>query len=148
MNTVTASPEQATLNTAEEPIETPPPPEHSNRRGKKCGRLRDKKRCGSTSRRSDAGGNEASAKDGMQPLNKAAITTNTAASASMVLEPDLEEAARFLDLLDPSGQHTFQTFSESENATGAARYPKILHGTLDEHADSCRLLTSKGALSS
>ena len=60
------------------------------------------------------------------------------------IEPDLDEAHRFLNLLDPNGPFTFQTFADSDNATGAARFPRVLHGTLDEHADSLISINQQG----
>lgn len=49
------------------------------------------------------------------------------------LKPNLVEAQRFLTLLDSdSEEFTFQIFAESD---GSAVRPKILHGTLEQHAD-------------
>ena len=79
----------------------------------------------------------------MQSCISTAATAEGSLS-SAVFEPDLEEARRFLDLLDPGGLFVFQTFKESESATGAARYPKILHGTLDEHADTLSSINQQG----
>lgn len=49
-------------------------------------------------------------------------------------------AAAFLDLLEPGGQFTFQTFADADAATGSATYPQVLHGTLGQHeAELCSL---------
>ncbi len=61
------------------------------------------------------------------------------------LEQDLVVSRRFLDLLDPLGVFTFQTFSDREELKrtfighdGKRRqydpFAKVFHGTLDEHA--------------
>lgn len=60
------------------------------------------------------------------------------------VEPDLEEAMSFLELLDPNGLFTFQTFKDSDSVTGAAQYPKVFHGTLDEHADALTSINQQG----
>jgi DNA primase RepB-like protein len=60
------------------------------------------------------------------------------------LQPDLDEARYFLDLLDPKGPFTWQTFPDSKTATGTARYPKVLHGALDEHADALISINRQG----
>ena len=72
------------------------------------------------------------------------VAGGKAEPSSVGLEPDLEEARRFLELIDPVGFFTFMTLKESASATGAARYPKVLHGTLDEHADALCLINQQG----
>lgn len=67
--------------------------------------------------------------------------------------PDLSQAKRFLDLLDPAGVFTFQTFADKKMnshhlATQGARPPalaRVLHGTLEEHAYTLALLNADGA---
>ena len=48
------------------------------------------------------------------------------------IKPNAASAQAFLDILDPVGVFTFQTFDDDKNrkATSLAR---ILHGTLDKH---------------
>ena len=59
------------------------------------------------------------------------------------INADLDEAQRFLDLLDPKAESwTFQTFDDSgEKGTR----PTILHGTLAEHAVQLKKLSRYGA---
>jgi hypothetical protein len=64
---------------------------------------------------------------------------------SMVLVPDLEEARRFLDLLDPSGQFTFQTFPDKKGARRGGNLSCVVHGSLDEHAKTLASLNLQGA---
>jgi len=70
---------------------------------------------------------------------------NTQDTAHPSVEPDLREAQRFLNLLDPSGIFTFQTFSDREEMKRVVELPngkkkkvdpnaRIFHGTLDEHS--------------
>lgn len=60
------------------------------------------------------------------------------------LSPDRKEAQRFLDLLEPNGQFTFQTFDDDADRhdTSLAR---VLHGTLDQHFDELARLQQRGA---
>ena len=53
-----------------------------------------------------------------------------------------DDAQRFLELLDPRGQHTFQTFKDSAGSTTS---PTILHGTLEQHLPQLRRLNAAGA---
>lgn len=56
---------------------------------------------------------------------------------------DLDEAARFLTLLDPfATRFTFQTFDDRGEDRGLAR---ILHGTLDQCATELQRLNARGA---
>lgn len=59
-----------------------------------------------------------------------------------MLTPDLTEATRFLDLLEPDGQFTFQVFSEAANALPAAR---VWHGTLADHKVDLARSNQRGA---
>ena len=80
----------------------------------------------------------------MQPCISTAATAEGSLS-SAVFEPDLEEAKRFLDLLDPGGQFTFQTFDDpKEGQKRRASLAKVYHGTLDEHADSLIAINQQG----
>ncbi|HET8701442.1 MAG TPA: DNA-primase RepB domain-containing protein [Nitrococcus sp.] len=63
-------------------------------------------------------------------------------TANPVPSPDLAQAARFLDRLDPGGAFTFQTFSDSDKRPGLA---KIMHGTLGQHAATLKRLNQAGA---
>lgn len=56
---------------------------------------------------------------------------------------DLDEAQRFLDLLDAGGQFTFQTFDDSKAKRGA--FARIVHGTLAENAATLVRLNDDGA---
>jgi hypothetical protein len=67
------------------------------------------------------------------------------------LMPDLEEAERFLGILDPDASSwTFQTFDDHK-VKGQPPDPKlarILHGTLDDHANTLADLNRRGAVCS
>ena len=80
----------------------------------------------------------------MQPSTNAAAT-NKAAPSPMVLEPDLEEARRFLNLLDPGGRFTFQTFLDKKDVQKFGKLSRVLHGSLDEHATTLVSLNDQGA---
>ena len=54
---------------------------------------------------------------------------------------DLEEAKRFLETLDMSGIFTFQVFSDGKDKK---INPKILHGTLEDHAEELAELNQQG----
>ena len=70
------------------------------------------------------------------------------ASSKATLPPvnvDLDEAQRFLDLIDPNAESwTFQTFDDNHERTNT-RLAKILHGTLKEHAAELKRLSRYGA---
>lgn len=56
--------------------------------------------------------------------------------------PNLEDARRFLEALDPSGVFTFQAIPEAKDSTAR---PTVLHGTLNEHAPELEVLNRNGA---
>jgi len=59
---------------------------------------------------------------------------------------DLAEAQRFLDLLGPGEQFTFQTFEDKASPTGKrSQLSRILHGTLDQRQDELCHLHEQGA---
>jgi len=59
--------------------------------------------------------------------------------------PDLDQSARFLHLLDPDAQYfTFQSFPESSDAKLNKIQARVLHGTLDEHANTLTNLNLAG----
>ena len=65
--------------------------------------------------------------------------------SSSELEPNRDEAARFLALLDPATTHfTFQTFDDNKDRKDST-LAKILHGTLDQHFATLSRLNSAGA---
>ena len=55
-----------------------------------------------------------------------------------------DEAEQFLKLLDPQGVFTFQTFDDAK-AKKDQRLNRVLHGSLDQHADALTELNSRGA---
>jgi len=59
------------------------------------------------------------------------------------LMPNLDEAQFFLDLLEPNGQFTFQTFDD-QKARGLGLLAKVFHGTLDQHAASLVSINRQG----
>ena len=59
-----------------------------------------------------------------------------------MLSPNLKMAKRFLKLLDPEGEFTFQTFDDSKNRS--SKLAKVLHGTLDQHAEQLIEMNKKG----
>lgn len=56
--------------------------------------------------------------------------------------PDLSIAEKFLLTIDPSGVFTFQTFDDQHQRRDLA---KVLHGTLDQHAQTLTRLQVQGA---
>lgn len=60
------------------------------------------------------------------------------------LTPSRDQAEKFLQLLDPQGIFTFQTFDDDKvrKNMGMAR---VLHGTLSQHWDELALLNQRGA---
>lgn len=58
--------------------------------------------------------------------------------------PDLEIAQRFLDILDPNGKFTFQTFDDDQDRKDG-RLARTFNGTLEEHATALRDLQQQGA---
>ena len=60
------------------------------------------------------------------------------------LTPDLDEARRFLEALDPSATFwTFQTFDD--NHPPDEKLARVLHGTLEEHAATLTQYQARGA---
>jgi hypothetical protein len=66
--------------------------------------------------------------------------------------PNLEDARRFLHALDPAGIFTFQTFLDADvfrdadiGIQSAAERPRVLHGSLDDHAEKLTALNDQGA---
>ena len=75
--------------------------------------------------------------------NKNLVAGNIAETSRKV-EPDLDEAKRFLRCLDPEARSfTFQTFDDCEPKD--SRLARIFHGTLAEHADTLCNLNRRGA---
>ncbi|RUW47671.1 hypothetical protein EOA32_28105 [Mesorhizobium sp. M1A.F.Ca.ET.072.01.1.1] len=60
------------------------------------------------------------------------------------LSVDLDEAERFLTLLDSDPEFTFQTFDDDE-ARQDRKLTKTLHGTLAQHGDTLKRLNAAGA---
>lgn len=58
--------------------------------------------------------------------------------------PSKKESQRFLDLLDPNGMFTFQTFDDDQDRKDK-RLAKILHGTLDQHYEELAQFSAQGA---
>lgn len=58
------------------------------------------------------------------------------------MEINLEAAARFLEVLAPDGEYTFQTFDDKKKSKALAR---VLHGTLARHGTTLSALNLKGA---
>jgi RepB DNA-primase from phage plasmid/Protein of unknown function (DUF3987) len=67
--------------------------------------------------------------------------------ADDLLIPDLAEAERFLNLLDPEAEKfTFQTFAEAKGVKGNKRGAAIIrHGSLDDHADELTRAQAAGS---
>lgn len=61
-------------------------------------------------------------------------------------EPDLKEAARFLETLDPTATAwTFQTFDDSKNKKYPDPLARTRHGTLEQRAAALSDLNAQGA---
>ena len=68
------------------------------------------------------------------------------ASAAAVPEVDLDEAHRFLDLLEPGGDFTFQTLDDRKAVEKPdPKLIKVLHGQFEEHAETLQKLNDRGA---
>ncbi len=81
----------------------------------------------------------------MQSSNNAEITAENSPTLTP-LEPDFEEAWRFLELLDPEdGQFTFQTFPDKKDASGVGGLTRVLHGFFHQHANTLASLNRDGA---
>ena len=61
------------------------------------------------------------------------------------LTPDLAEAQRFLDLLEPNGQFWFQTQLEPKPNGNHGGAPRVLSGTLAEVGDELARLNQNGS---
>lgn len=59
--------------------------------------------------------------------------------------PDVGEAQRFLDLLAPGEDITFQTFPDAEDLKKNRGLTRVLHGPLKDHAEELRNLNGNGA---
>ena len=60
------------------------------------------------------------------------------------IKPNAASAQAFLDLLDPVGVFTFQTFDDDKNRK-AKSLARILHGTLEKHYAALTSLQQQGA---
>ncbi len=60
------------------------------------------------------------------------------------LKPDLAQARKFLDTLDPKGEFTFQTFDGDKDRKDN-RLARTFHGTFDMYVDTLVSLNSHGA---
>lgn len=73
----------------------------------------------------------------------------TQASNSLVQDGangiDLAEAQRFLDVLAPDEDVTFQTFADTPHLSGKQRLIRVLHGRLKDHAAELSRLNDLGA---
>jgi len=61
-----------------------------------------------------------------------------------VLKPDLQEADRFVSLLDPAEIITTQTFDDN-SVRKDMRLAHVFHGTLSQHTDALTRLQQQGA---
>lgn len=63
-----------------------------------------------------------------------------------ILQPDLHQAQRYLDILQLDGTFTFQTFSDKkEPGRKGDPLARVLHGSLAEHAAELTRLNQQGA---
>ena len=74
---------------------------------------------------------------------KQATPAPVVSSPDAALQPDLEEARNFLELLAPGEPVTFQTFDDDKVAK-RGYLARVFHGTLDEHADSLISINDQG----
>ena len=74
---------------------------------------------------------------------KQATPAPVVSSPDADLQPDLEEARNFLELLAPGEPVTFQTFDDDKVAK-RGYLARVFHGTLDEHADSLIAVNDQG----
>jgi len=62
-----------------------------------------------------------------------------------MIQPDIEAAQKFLELLDPERvTWTFQTFDDNQDRKSSS-LARILHGRLDQHQSNLVALNKKGA---
>lgn len=66
------------------------------------------------------------------------MTSNTS-------KTDLGEAQRFLDLLAPDEDVTFQTFSDKKGGGAGQTLSRVLHGRLKDHSNELADLNAQGA---
>lgn len=59
--------------------------------------------------------------------------------------PNLEESRRFLEILAEREEVTFQTFADRKGCQNPHSLARILHGTLEQHAQELMRLNSMGA---
>ena len=69
---------------------------------------------------------------------------NNTTRPSPSLTPNKTEADRFLNILEPNGTFTFQTFDDNSDEK-RGQLAQIFHGTLEEHYDALCDLNSRGA---
>ena len=62
----------------------------------------------------------------------------------ITLTPDLSAAQGFLDMLDPAGIFTFQTFDDAKVQKNLS-LARVFHGTLDQHHGALTVLQQRGA---
>jgi hypothetical protein len=67
------------------------------------------------------------------------------ATATSPLDIDVTGAQRFLDLLAPGEEITFQTFPDSEDLKNKRGLTRVLHGSLKAHAAELSVLNEEGA---
>ena len=80
----------------------------------------------------------------MNPTDMSAAAVPHGNSDSIQLY-DLMTAQRFLDALEPGGQFAFQTFADPPGLKNDGSLIRVRHGTLTQHADELRELSSRGA---
>lgn len=67
------------------------------------------------------------------------------AQAASAFAPDLAAASGFLELLDPRGVFTFQTFDGTKREEKEGRLAGVLHGRFTDHASGLTALNQVGA---
>ena len=61
-----------------------------------------------------------------------------------IMKPNLSTAALFLDTLESQGKFTFQTFDDNQSRASKSLV-RMLHGTLNNHAETLATLNQQGA---
>jgi hypothetical protein len=62
-----------------------------------------------------------------------------------MMTPDIAQAQRFLNRLDPNGEFTFQTFSDRKLGAHGGPLSRVLHGSLPQHVTALAALNARGA---
>lgn len=78
-------------------------------------------------------------------MNAIQKTSTAGTCQASIPRLDLDEARRFLNMLDPKGTFTFQTFADNKDSPSKVQRNTVLHGSFDEHSQRLADLNAQGA---